>query len=191
MAKRFLRNIIMVLVIFAGLLACQQNTSPPENLYINVKYHNVFEYHKVPEPLASVESLDNGIILANEKDTLQVICSYSDLEANDALGRNYNYPNVTGEKPLLLMGDNHGNLWTVTVGKDGMCKIIRQNPVAVRRWIKAFLSSGIAAVWMIFFFMLMVLAPVIHERKYNVNDAIKLFVLSFLIGGCIGILPLL
>lgn len=185
-AKSFVRNIIMSVVIFAGLLACQRNTSPPENLYINIKYHNVYEFRQVPPPLKSVD--DDGIIFANDKDTLQVICAYPE---EDTLGYKSYHPNAANEKPLLLMGDNHGNLWTVTEGKNGMCKVIRQNPVAVRQWIRAFLSSGIAAVWIIFFFMLMVFAPVVYERKYSMNDVIKLFILAFLIGGCIGILPLL
>ena len=183
--KVILRNIIMVMVIFAGLLACQ-NTSPPENLYINIKYHNVYEYNQIPEPLKSIEDVGNGIVFANEKDTLQVICSYQ-----DTLGFNYHYPNVTNERPLFLLGDNHGNLWTVSENKDGKCKFIHQNPVAVRQWIKAFLSTGIAAVWIIFFFMIMTFSYFIYERKLNLNDIIKLFILAFFIGGCIGILPLL
>ena len=169
-AKTLMQNIIIVMVIFAGLLACQ-NTSPPiESLYNQMTQENIIEFYGFPEALKSIEGEKTGIILANEKDTLQLVSCY---------------PNMTDTEnryPQYLLADNHNNWWTLTREGD-MYKLYNHSFVVPKgNWVKPFCGTGAFFVaWMLI--VLFATSP----KKLSVNDIIKLILIAFFIGGCIGL----
>ena len=80
--KTFLHIIITVVITCAGLLACQ-NARPPvsaEDLYCSqMTQKNTIEFYQFPQALESIKGRHSGTIFANEKDTLQLLCSYPNL----------------------------------------------------------------------------------------------------------------
>ena len=122
------QNIIIVMVIFAGLLACL-NASPPKsakrffNLMLKTDEHKVLVLKKFPKALAPMEHLYQGTIFATDKDTLQLICSYPNL--NDEVNR----------FPFYFMKDNHCNYWTM-FQEQGKYVIYRENPDVAKDWFK-------------------------------------------------------
>ena len=188
MVKKFLSHIIVIVIVIAGLLACQ-NARPPvsaENLYGLMTHQNMIEFYEFPEAFKSIEGQHSGIIFANEKDTLQLVCSYPNLA--DEVNR----------YPFYVIKDNHENYWTL-FQESGKYKIYRKDAQeatvkdaeesTVPIWIKSFCTCGITVVWMFMMFVIVYnVSAVTEKEKLSVNDIIKLGIFAFLIGGCWGLI---
>lgn len=172
-AKSIMRNIIIVMVIFAGLLACQ-NTSPPtvESFYKRMTQENIIESYGFPEALKSIEGERTGTILANEKDTLKLISCY---------------PNMADKEnryPQYLLADNHNNWWTLTREGD-LYKLYNHSLVVPQKnWVRPFCATG---VFFVAWFLIILLFATDAIKKMSVNDIIKLTILAFVLGGFVGI----
>ena len=173
-----LQNIIGMIVVLAGLLACQ-NARPPEsaeNLYNHMQQENVIKFDEFPQAFRYMKGQHNGTIYANERDTLQLVCSY---------------PNLADEKnryPLYFMQDNHGRSWSLVKQEKGKYKIYRLEPDAEKDYIGAFCGRGSYVAWMVFMFIIIINAAATKEKeRISVNSIIKLVILAFIIGGASGI----
>ena len=175
-AKTLMQNIIIVMVIFAGLLACQ-NTSPPiESLYNQMTQENIIEFYGFPEALKSIEGEKTGIILANEKDTLQLVSCYP------------NMADTENRYPQYLLADNHNNWWTLTREGD-MYKLYNHTLVVPQKnWVKPFCGGGVYFAIMLAIFLFFKNFTATNEKeKISINNIIKLILLAFFIGGCVGL----
>lgn len=173
-----LQNIIGMIVVLAGLLACQ-NARPPESaerLYNHMQQENVIKFDEFPQAFRYMKGQHNGIIYANERDTLQLVCSY---------------PNLADEKnryPLYFMQDNHGRSWSLVKQEKGKYKIYRLEPDAEKDYIGAFCGGGVYLAVMALMFIFTKNAMAIKkEEQLSVNSVIKLVILAFILGGAAGI----
>lgn len=178
--KSILHFIIGMIVTCAGLLACQ-NARPPESaerLYSQMTQQNVIEFHEFPQALKSIQGRHSGTIIANEKDTLQLVCSY---------------PNIADEMnryPMYVICDNHGNLWNLIQEKKGKYKLYRhqEDTITSHDYIKAFCGGGVYLEMMLAMFIIVInCAATSKEELLTVNEIIKLALLVFFIGGCLGV----
>lgn len=185
MKNKFFKCIIIGLIMIASLMACQSVRPPVQTgaLYTLMTQQDNIEFNEFPVALESMRGHQNCTIYANEKDTLQLVCSY---------------PNMADKKnryPLYYMADNHGNSWTlVQEGKEGNGKYKihrldqRDEKEIITEWVQAFCGGGVALAWIIAFILLMVNLTADNEKEQvSLNNVIKLILLAFFIGGCGGL----
>ena len=181
MAKTIISHIIVTVIVIAGLLACQ-NARPPvsaENLYSLMNHQEMIEFYEFPEAFKSIEGRNNGIIFANERDTLQLVCSYPNL--SDEVNR----------YPFYVIRDNHENYWTLFQEETGKYKIYRKDVVEITplQWIKSFCRGGVTVVGMFIMFVIMHNASATTEKeRISINGFLKLAIFAFLFGGCLGLI---
>jgi len=181
MKNKFFICVIMCVIMIASLMACQRVSPPgnPEQMYNLMTQQNTIELSEFPVALESMRGRHDCIIYANEKDTLQLVCSY---------------PNLVDEKnryPLYYMADNHGNSWTMVQDEGEKYKIQRQDPrdeeEIIKEWVQAFCGGGVAIACFIAYILMMINIIADDKERISVNNVIKLILLAFFLGGCIGI----
>ena len=178
----FLHIIIGMIVICAGVLACQSARPPEtaENLYSQMTQQNVIEFYEFPQALKSIKGRYSGSIIENKRDTLRLI---------------YSYPNLADKKNryrMYTIGDNHGNLWTLAQEEEDKYKLYRHNSNKVvtttADYIKAFCGGGTFPAEMVIIFSLIINSMATKkDEMVSVNSIIKMALLVFFIGGCVGI----
>ena len=180
--KSILHFIIGMIVTCAGFLACQ-TARPPESaerLYSQMTQQNVIEFQEFPQALESIKGRHNGTILANEKDTLQLICSY---------------PNIADEKnryPMYFICDNHGNSWNLVQEEQGKYKLYRhqkEDIITLHDYIKHFCGGGVYLVAVLLPLLILGIISTADpkEKQLTVKEVIGLALLVFFFGGCIGL----
>lgn len=170
-----------MIVICAGVLACQSARPPEtaENLYNQqMTQQNVIEFYEFPQALESIKGRHSGTIIENKTDTLKLICSY---------------PNLADEKnryPMYVIGDNHGNLWSLTQENPNKYKLRRLNAVITTpNYIQAFCRGATFPAQMVIIFSVIINSMATKKEEIiSVNSIIKMTLLVFIVGGCIGLL---
>jgi len=180
MARKIILHIIVTVIVIAGLLACQ-NARPPvsaENLYSLMNHQEMIEFYEFPEAFKSIEGRHEGIIFANERDTLQLVCSYPNLA--DEVNR----------YPFYVIRDNHENYWSLFQEETGKYRIYRESAVEVspQKW-ESFCRGGAAVVWMLLIIVIMHNTSATTEKeRLSINGFLKLAIFAFLFGGCLGLI---
>lgn len=137
--KHFMQNIIWMIVVLAGVLACQSARVPKSprgfyNLMLKTNQDKVLVLKEFPEALKPMEHLYRGNILTMGKDTLQLVCSFPNL--SDTLNR----------YPFYFMRDNHGNYWTMFHEDDDKYHIYRENSDIAKDYFKD-IQNALDAKW--------------------------------------------
>ena len=181
MKKKFFRCIIIGLIMIASLMACQSVRPPVQTgeMYNLMTQQDNIQLNEFPVALESMRGRHDCIIYANEKDTLQLVCSFP------------NSADTKNRYPLYYMEDNHGNCWTMAQEKENKYKIHRQNPrdskEIIKEWVQAFCGGGVAIACFIAYILMMINIIADDKERISVNNVIKLILLAFFLGGCIGI----
>jgi len=179
MKKIFFSHIIAIVVIIAGILACQ-NAGPPasaERLYSVMTRQNVVELSQFPPAFAAVENKSTGIIFTSKRDTLRFVCSYP-APAN----RKDHYP-------FYVIQDNHNHYWTLIQKDPDKYEIYRLNDAMEKHYFKSFCASGASLLVIGIFVIVMMVVRGDEEKKKPLDPktVAKILVGFFLLGGIIGL----
>ena len=171
--------IIAIVVIMAGILACQ-NAGPPasaERLYSVMTRQNVVELSQFPPAFAAVENRNNGIIFTSKRDTLRFVCSY---------------PAPADKKnryPFYVVQDNHNHYWTLIQKEPDKYEIYRLNDAMEKHYFKSFCASGASLLVIGIFVIVMMVVRGDEEKKKPLDPktVAKILVGFFILGGIIGL----
>ena len=126
---RFVQNIIGMIVVLAGVLACLSARPPKSakgfyNLMLKADQDKVVVLKKFPKALEPMKHIYQGDIFTTGEDTLQLVCSFP------------NMYDTVNRYPFYFMRDNHGNYWTMFHEEDDKYRIYREDAEVAKDYFK-------------------------------------------------------
>jgi len=178
MTRKILKFIIIIVIVMTGVLACQNARQPAsaESLYSMMTKQDVIEFYQFPPAFQSIQGQSTGVILANEKDTLQLVCSYPNSE------------DTKNRYPFYVLKDNHENCWTIIQEEPSKYKIYRLDQVKKKKWVKSFFSTGASVTLMVMYVIaVMILGTPPERQTLDKESIIRLLISAFIAGGILGL----